>query len=87
MKESKLYSDIDDVKFNNQIIQFYNSSYKLKQNNFPYFDFYKFLCSLSLNEMNNLNNNLDTIEPNLQKIFEKVKDDKMEKISKDVFNK
>ena len=37
--------------------------------------------------MNNLNNNLDTIEPNLQKIFEKVKDDKMEKISKDVFNK
>ena len=87
MKESKLYSDIDAVKFNNQIIQFYNSSYKLKQNNFPYFDFYKFLCSLSLNEMNNLNNNLDTIEPNLQKIFEKVKDDKMEKISKDVFNK
>ena len=86
MKESKIYSDIDDEKFNSQIIQFYNTSYKLNKNYFPYFDFYKFLCSLSLKEMNNLNN-LETIETNLKRIFEKVKDDSMEKKSKEIFNK
>ena len=86
MKESKIYSDIDDEKFNSQIIQFYNTSYKLNKNYFSYFDFYKFLCSLSLKEMNNLNN-LETIETNLKRIFEKVKDDSMEKKSKEIFNK
>jgi len=86
MKESKIYSDIDITKFNCQIIQFYNSSYKINKNNFPYFDFYKFLTSLSLNEMNNLNN-LENIFPNLQKVIEKVKDDKMDKTSKEIFNK
>ena len=76
MKESNIYSEIiKNSEFNHKIINCYNISYNKNKYNFPFFDFYSFLISLNLSEINQINYS-ETKESNsdLEKIFEKSKD-------------
>ena len=53
IKNSKIYY-FDNNKFNSQILQFYNKSYKLNFPNFTFYNFYKFIESLSIEELNSI---------------------------------
>ena len=76
MKKSNIYSEIiKNNEFNHKIINCYNIAYNKNKYNFPFFDFYSFLISLNLSEINQINYS-ETEESNsdLEKIFEKSKD-------------
>ena len=53
MKNCKIY-DSDNILFNNQILYFYNESFKLNFPNFTFYNFYKFIESLSIEELNSI---------------------------------
>ena len=71
MKNSKLY-DLDINLFNNQILFFYNESYKLNFPNFTFYHFYKFIESLSIEELNNIQKQYSKIEKTLILIIKEI---------------
>ncbi len=71
MKNSKLY-DLDINLFNNQILLFYNESYKLNFPNFTFYNFYKFIESLSIEELNNIQKQYSKIEKTLILIIKEI---------------
>ena len=81
IKKSKIYY-FDNNKFNNQILQFYNKSYKLNFPNFTFYNFYKFIENLSIEELNNIQNQnqFSKIEKTLYEIIKEIK--KSQTISK-----